>query len=186
MRRIFQLFLALLAALAVWAFFTSFLLFLGFGALLLLWGIAVESWVWKWGTVGRIAAFVPLAGVAFLLYTDQHPLDSFYRERFTSVTGHPFPSGGKLLYKEFYSAGNGDTFLCAVFEVPQGTYIQLRDGIPPATSKLPPKGCADKFLEQRGGSNIAAETSYDRAPDANYYWGLVHGRNEVVVSYSLW
>jgi len=181
----YRLFLALLAALAAWGFFTSFLLFLGFGALLLLWGIAVKSWVWKWGTFGRIAAFVPLVGLAFLLYTDQHPLDSFYRERFTSVTGHPFPSGGKLLYKEFYSAGNGDTFLCALFEVPESTYTQLRNSIPPGTSIWPPKGCADEALEQRGSSTIAAETSYDKAPDANYYWGLVDGRNEVVVSYSL-
>ena len=163
----------------------SFLLALLFVPLLVVWGLSVRRLLWSRGALGRTVAFIPLAALAYLLYTDQNPTDSFFRECFTSVTGHPFPTGGRLLYKEFYTAGNGDTSLCALFEVPQSTYIQLRNLIPPATSTFR-STCADGVLQQRGGSGIAAETAYNLAPDENYYWALVDGRPEVVVSYSLW
>lgn len=146
-----------------------------------------EVWLWRRGPIGKMIGLILLAGLTFEIYTAFYPLESFYRDEFSRVTGNDFPVSGRFKFKEASLPDiHGDHTSCAVIEVSEKDYEALHSKIGVLKSYRAEDECMYHLWETLGGAKFLAESSECIDGGECRYWALVAGRREVVIHYSSW
>jgi len=152
---------------------------------------ALEVWLWRRGSIGKMIGLILLTGVtviAFDIYTAFYPLESFYKNEFLRVTGNDFPVSGRFNFKEVsFPDIHGDYTSCALIEVSEKDYEALRSKIGVLTSERAEDQCMYHLWDALGDVKFLAESSECIPEKAECkYWALVAGRQEVVIHYMSW
>lgn len=145
--------------------------------------------LWRKGRVGKIVSIAISGGIIFFIYSDIYPPESFYKGEFEKVTGLPFPVSGRFLFKEAtYPDFHGDYTSCALIDVSEKDYQDLKSKMKPRQSSLGGMGsqCMQHLAQSFGSRAVAFEASADDPRGEYIYWALVAGRREVIVHYVTW
>jgi hypothetical protein len=166
----------------------QFLVFIALPVLLLLAAfLALEVWLWWRGPAGKLICIVLFAGLVLGIYTDIHPSESFYRAKFSEVTGQDFPASGRFIFKETSAYDiHGDHTSCAVIEVSESDYEALHSKIEARSAYRAEDKCMYHLWETLAGAEFLAESSECASGGECTYWALVAGRPEVVIHYASW
>lgn len=166
----------------------QFLVFIALPLLLVLAAFfALEVWLWQRGSTGKLICLALFAGLVFGIHAAIYPSESFYKAKFSEVTGHDFPASGRFKFKETSAFDiHGDHTSCAVIEVSERDYQALHSKIRVLSSYRAEDECMYHLWETLEGAEFLAESSECASGAECRYWALVAGRPEVVIHYASW
>ena len=139
----------------------------------------------------KLLLLIPVAYLAYSIYTAVYPSDSFYMQDFKEVTGVDFPDNGEITFK---TAGFPDQFgdygSVSIIKVDRKFYEGLpnqllRKGL---TEKSENHGSSefDKAMTEIKDKKIEREFSFEKGGGVYYYVAFLSDKKSLIVNRQSW